>query len=114
MMGRALAVSNHLSASVASARSPAVLTKIATPDAAASPWEFPADLHGFRRVFPDKWSALLRTHFHGATHVAAFFNVDRKTAVDWLNGKTGPSGAFVVHAIATIPGALQELARPAA
>ena len=74
--------------------------------------EFPAirfDMLHYRSVFPDRWTSLLRSHFRGAYHVEVFFGIDSKTARDWWHGKTGPSGAFVIRAIISIPGALEYL-----
>jgi len=70
---------------------------------------FPADLHGLRRRFPEQWASFLRSHFQGATHVAAFFGVDDHTARGWLNGR--PSGGFVVAAVKADPQAMEILGR---
>lgn len=76
-----------------------------------SPGDFPhpVDLHGIRRRFPDQWAHFLRSHFQGATHIAAFFDVDHRTARDWLSGKHGATAPVALYAIQCIPGALQEL-----
>jgi hypothetical protein len=76
---------------------------------AVSSGDFPADLHGLRRCFPDQWSAFLRGHFQGAAHVEAFFGVDGRTARAWLNGKHGVNAAPVVMALRLIPGAVAAL-----
>jgi hypothetical protein len=53
----------------------------------------PADLHGLRRRLPGEWSAFLKSHFQSATHVAAFFDVDHRTARNWLAGSHGVNAA---------------------
>ena len=90
---------------LALARSPAALQKVNAPDAAASLRDFPADLNGLRRRFPDRWMAFLHAHFQSPAHVAAFFSVDRKTSLDWWNGKHGVNSAPVIFAMRLIPGA---------
>ena len=70
---------------------------------------FPANLHGYRRCFPDRWAAFLRAHFQSATHVAAFFDVDHHTARAWLSGKHGATAPVALYAIQRIPGALAML-----
>lgn len=74
----------------------------------------PFDLHRFRVVFPDRWSAFLARHFRGPAHVAVFFDVDEKTARNWLSGLTGPSGFAVGVAMRCIPDASAELFAEAA
>lgn len=75
---------------------------------------FPADLDGLRRRFPARWADFLRAHFHGATHIAAFFSVDEATARGWLSGRHGVNSAPVIFAMRAIPGAVQQLLRDAA
>lgn len=108
-MGQAVSAGKESQASgaVASASSPAVLRKINAPDAALSPWDFPhpANLHGIRRCLPDRWMAFLRSQFQGPSHVALFFDVDRRTATDWWHGRHGVNAAPVVMAMRAIPGA---------
>ena len=80
---------------VALASSSAVLAKIATPDAAASPGTLsgrPCDPYAFRRLYPHKWRDFLRAHFRSATEVEVFFSIDDKCARNWWHGKTGPQG----------------------
>lgn len=88
------------------------------PDAApAKGGDFPHipfDMHRYRTLFPDKWSAFLRSHFRSAYQVGLFFDVDSKTSRDWWHGKTGPAAPFALRAVATIPGALSELMGEAA
>jgi hypothetical protein len=63
----------------------------------------PADLHRYRVVFPGRWSAFLRAHFQGPSHIAFFFSVDDRTARNWWNGVSGPSASAVVLAAAVAP-----------
>lgn len=80
----------------------------------ASPGDFPANLHGMRRCFPARWAHFLHSHFHNATHVAAFFDVDHHTARAWMNGRHGANGPAVLYAVQRIPGALAMLLEDAA
>ena len=61
------------------------------------------DLHRYRALFPQRWSAFLRAHFRDPVHAAYFFNVDEKTARNWFEGVTGPQGWAVARAIAAVP-----------
>ncbi len=74
----------------------------------------PFDMHRFRSVFPDRWSRFLRNHFRNAVHIAFFFNVDEKTARNWLDGVSTPSGHVVLATVAMFPGAVQALWHEAA
>jgi hypothetical protein len=74
----------------------------------------PFDLHHFRAVFPDQWSQLIRRHFRSTVEVAYFFSVDEKTARNWWEGVTGPSGHAVAIAIRCLPDALHILFAEAA
>lgn len=80
-----------------------------TAPAQSSPGDLsrPADLHGLRRRLPDEWGQFLRTHFRGETHVAAFFDVDRKTARNWLSGKHWVNAAPLLMLIRRNPVARQ-------
>ena len=60
--------------------------------------ELSCDPRRFRSLYPDKWTAFLRAHFNGITQVAAFFDVDAKTARNWWEGTTGPQGWAVEYA----------------
>lgn len=72
--------------------------------------DFPCDLHGMRRSFPGQWAGFLQSHFGGnATHIAAFFDVDRHTASAWLHGKHGATAPVALYAINTIPAARRML-----
>ena len=76
---------------------------------------FPADLHRFRTVFPDRWAALLTAHFNADVRRIMFsFDVSERCARDWLAGKTGPNGSAAILAAATIPGAIAYLMGAAA
>lgn len=66
----------------------------------------PFDLHHFRAIFPDQWSQLIRRHFRNTVEVAFFFSCDEKTARNWWEGTTGPSGHAVAIAVKCLPGAL--------
>lgn len=74
----------------------------------------PFDMHRFRTVFPERWARLLRCHFRNAVHVAFFFNVDEKTARNWLAGISGPSGHVVLATVVMFPGAADALWKEAA
>ena len=116
-MPLALALSDRASlrAQVASASaSPFNPDKESTAGGDLSLGDFPANLHGFRRCFPDRWASFLRAHFQGATHVAAFFDVDHATARAWLSGKHGATAPVALYAIQRIPGALAMLLEDAA
>lgn len=74
----------------------------------------PFDLHHFRAMFPDRWSQLIRRHFRSTVEVAFFFSVDEKTARNWWEGVTGPSGHAVAIAVKMLPGALDVIFAEAA
>lgn len=76
--------------------------------------ERPFDLHRFRTLFPDRWASFLRAHFRNHTQIAAFFDVDDKTARNWLDGTTKPTAPTALIAVASIPGAMAELTGVAA
>jgi hypothetical protein len=69
----------------------------------------PVDLNAYRRLFKDRWAGFLRRHFRNSLDVAVHFSVDEKTARLWLEGVNGPQGWVVAHAMASIPGAAQDL-----
>lgn len=71
--------------------------------------ERPFDLHRFRALFPDRWTAFLKAHFQSHAQIAAFFDVDDKTARNWLDGTTKPTAPTALIAVARIPGAMAEL-----
>ena len=71
------------------------------------------DLHRFRALFPYRWADFLRSHFRNSADIAAFFDVDDKTARNWLEGTTKPSAPTAIIAVARIPGAMAELMRAA-
>lgn len=74
----------------------------------------PFDLHRFRTLFPGKWSDLIRRHFRSTVEVAYFFSVDEKTARNWWEGVTGPSGHAVAIAMKCLPGAMEVIFAEAA
>ncbi len=94
----AFAVSSRLSASVALADpSVASAERVNSKQPDLSQGDFPglpADLHGIRRCFPDRWADFLRSHFRNHQHVAVFFGVN---------------SAPVIFALRSIPGAVAEL-----
>ena len=68
--------------------------------------EFPANLHQYRRAFPVRCAELIKSHIGTSpSKIAVFFDIDEKTARDWLSGKAAPSGPFVAIICARIPGA---------
>lgn len=69
----------------------------------------PVDMHGLRRCFPQRWGAFCRSHFRNGTDLAAFFDVEERTAQLWLNGKHAPAAAFVLRAVAAFPDAVAML-----
>ena len=60
--------------------------------------ELSCDPRRFRTLYPDRWTAFLKAHFGGPAHVAAFFDVDPKTARNWWEGTSGPQGWAVEYA----------------
>lgn len=74
----------------------------------------PFDMHRYRTVLRDRWADLLKRHFRDSVHIAYFFDVDEKTARNWLGGVTGPSGAAVARAIKCMPSAAAVLLAEAA
>jgi hypothetical protein len=62
-----------------------------------------ADLHGFRRSFPDRWSAFLRAHWRSHLEVALFFDCDERTARNWWAGTSGPRAYHLAIAIRAVP-----------
>jgi len=69
----------------------------------------PFDLHRFRAMFPTRWAAFLKAHFRSTAEIAAFFDVDDKTARNWVEGSTKPTAPTALIAVARIPGAMAEL-----
>lgn len=66
----------------------------------------PVDMHGLRRVLPQRWGELCRRHFRNSLELAVFFDTDEKTARNWLHDKHAPASAFVLRAIAAFPDAM--------
>lgn len=50
------------------------------------------DLHGFTRAFPDRAAAYFRGSGMTAPQIAVAFGVTERTAVNWLEGVTRPTG----------------------
>jgi hypothetical protein len=69
----------------------------------------PCDPRAFRRVYPDRWAKFLRSHFRNSLEIAVFFDVDEKTARQWLNGVNAPQAWVVSFAVVSIPGAVAAL-----
>lgn len=68
---------------------------------------FPADLHGIRRKLPNEWAGFLKAHFNGDIGlITAFFEVDGKTARDWLSGKHGVNAAPLLKLLRKEPKAV--------
>ena len=74
----------------------------------------PINLRHYRAVFPDRWAAFLKAHFGNSVTVAFFFDVDEKTARNWLEGVTAPRAEVVLalaeRAPSVIPYLLSEVA----
>lgn len=68
-----------------------------------------ADMHELRRAFPDRWGHFCRRHFLDAEHLAAFMDVEERTARYWLEGKHAPAAAFVLRAVVAFPDAVELL-----
>ena len=69
----------------------------------------PFDMHRFRTVFPGRWADFLRAHFRDARHVAFAFDVDDKTARNWIAGITAPRAEVALYAVSRFPDALPRL-----
>ena len=63
----------------------------------------------FRRSFPAAWSQYLRATYRTAYAVEKAFQIDSKTARDWINGKRDPSGSFVAAVVKADPNAMKIL-----
>lgn len=105
-------------------RQPLPLTKVNAPApapssgraAAEAAGEYsgrPFDLHRYRRLFPDRWAAFLRAHFHDSVHVAYVFGVSDRTARNWWDGIGAPRAEMALAACKHIPGAAQYLTEAA-
>lgn len=115
-MGRAAPVlaqaEPRVSASVALARSPVVLAKIATQGADDTSGIYSGrrcDPRAFQRLYPDRWHEFLKAHFRNSVEVAAFFDVNEKTARLWLEGCNAPRGWAVAYAVTRLPSAAKYL-----
>lgn len=69
----------------------------------------PFDLHHYRTIFPDRWSAFLRAHFRDHIHVAFMFGVSERAARKWWEGIGAPRAEFALAACKHIPGAAEYL-----
>lgn len=67
-----------------------------------------ADPYAYRRVFPDRWAAFLRSNFRNSVEVAAFFDVTHRTAENWMNGTGRATGDKVALAALSFPQAFIE------
>jgi len=65
----------------------------------------PCDPRAFRRIYPHRWATFLARHFRNSTEVAVFFDVDERTARQWLNGVNAPQAWAASFAVMSIPGA---------
>lgn len=106
MVGRGSSVAPVLPAHIAATRLEKSSGELAV--------ERPFNLHRFRAVFPDRWTAFLKAHFQSHAQIAAFFDVDDKTARNWLDGTTKPTAPTALIAVASIPGAMADLTGVAA
>lgn len=69
----------------------------------------PCDPRAFQRVYPDRWHDFLKAHFRNSVEVAAFFDVNEKTARLWLEGCNAPRGWAVAYAVTRLPSAAKYL-----
>jgi hypothetical protein len=69
----------------------------------------PCDPRAFQRIYPDRWHGFLKAHFRNSVEVAAFFDVDEKTARLWLEGCNAPRGWAVAYALTRLPSAAKYL-----
>jgi hypothetical protein len=74
----------------------------------------PCDPRAFQRVYPDRWHSFLKAHFRNSVEVAAFFDVNEKTARLWLEGCNAPRGWAVAYAVTRLPSAAKYLLEVAA
>lgn len=63
------------------------------------------DPDAYRRAFPDRWSAFVRSHHRSPTEVAFFYGVTDRAARDWWEGVSAPRGSAVAQAHAQFPDA---------
>lgn len=52
----------------------------------------PVDLHGFARAFPDRARAYFRATGMTPAQIAVAFSVSERTAMNWLEGVSRPTG----------------------
>lgn len=69
----------------------------------------PCDPRAFQRLYPDRWHDFLKAHFRNSVEVAAFFDVNEKTARLWLEGCNAPRGWAVAYAVTRLPSAAKYL-----
>lgn len=74
----------------------------------------PINLRHYRAVLPDRWAAFLRAHFRNSVTVAFFFDVDEKTARNWLDGVTAPRAEVVLALAERAPSVIPLLLSEAA
>lgn len=74
----------------------------------------PCDPRAFQRLYPDRWHEFLKAHFRNSVEVAAFFDVNEKTARLWLEGCNAPRGWAVAYAVTRLPSAAKYLLEVAA
>lgn len=89
-----------------SSRSPDLSGKRGTTEAVTSSGIFSGhrcDPRAFQRIYPDRWHGFLKAHFRNSVEVAAFFDVNAKTARLWWEGSTGPQGWTVDFAHRVFP-----------
>lgn len=111
------AVSSHPEAFVSSGGSFASPEKVNAAEADKSSGIYsgrPCDPRAFQRVYPDHWHEFLKAHFRNSVEVAAFFDVNEKTARLWLEGCNAPRGWAVAYAVTRLPSAAKYLLEVAA
>lgn len=61
------------------------------------------DLHGYARAFPDRAAAYFRATGLSPCQIAVVFGVTERTAMNWLEGITRPTGDKVALIAVTDP-----------
>lgn len=74
----------------------------------------PINLRHYKAVLPDRWAAFLKAHFRNSVTVAFFFDVDEKTARNWMEGVTAPRAEVVLALAERAPSVIPYLLSEAA
>jgi len=93
------AVSPGISADKATGKNPGTIARGAVMPVGGRPF----DAQAYYRVFRDRWPDFIRANFRTSAHVAVFFNVDDRTARQWMEGTTAPRGQCVALAVVAMP-----------